>query len=179
MVATFLVLLTGCSQKTQGSPSASDDQTGQTTTEQTTDESPPETSESGTEGVAGLQPCDVLDDTDLGALGLTGGDEKDVAGARVCRYRHEGASLNETFTVSVELFDSLGLADLNASNIQQLPKIGTHEAASFIDPSGGCGVSVGVTDKSRVDNTASGGSDQQQACQLATQLATVVESKLP
>jgi hypothetical protein len=80
--------------------------------------------------------------------------------------------------VSVELVDSLGLADLNASNIQQLPKIGSHEAASFVDPGGGCGVSLAVTDSSRVDNTASGGDDQQ-ACQLATQLATAVERKLP
>jgi hypothetical protein len=121
----------------------------------------------------------VLDDADLTALGLTSGEEKDVGSARVCRYRHDGASLAETFTVSIELFDSLGLADLNASDIQQLPKIGSHDAASFVDPSGGCGVSIGVTDKSRVDNAATGGSNQQLACQLATQLATVVERKLP
>jgi hypothetical protein len=175
VLAALLVLLAGCSEKTRGNPSAGDGPTGQTT-----DESTPDTSESATRGgIADLQPCAVLDDADLTALGLTSGEEKDVGSARVCRYRHDGASLAETFTVSIELFDSLGLADLNASDIQQLPKIGSHDAASFVDPSGGCGVSIGVTDKSRVDNAATGGSNQQLACQLATQLATVVERKLP
>jgi len=177
VVATLLALVAGCTQQTSGDPSPDAAGTTDSSVAPPTTESP--TTESGTEGgLADVQPCEVLDDGDLAALRLTGGEEKDLGGARVCRYRHDGATLNESFAVSVELFDSLGLADLNASNIQRLPNIGDHEAASFVDPTGGCGVSLGVTASSRVDNTAVGG-DEQTACQFATQLATVVERKLP
>lgn len=177
VAATLLALVAGCTQSTSGDPTpGAGGTTGSSTASPTTESS---TTESGTEGgLADVEPCEVLDDGDLAALQLTGGEEKDFGGARVCRYRHDGATLNESFTVSVELFDSLGLADINASDIQELPNIGDHEAASSVDPTGGCRVSLGVTEKSRVDNTAVGG-DQEVACQFATQLATVVERKLP
>lgn len=171
VVATLLALVAGCTQETSGAPSPGSGGT--------TDSSLAPT-ESGTAegGLADLEPCEVLDDADLAALELTGGEEKDFGGARVCRYRHDGATLNESFTVSVELFDSLGIADLNASNIQEMPNMGDHEAVSFSDPTGGCGVSLGVTETSRVDNTAVGG-DLDDACVLVAQLATLVEQKLP
>ena len=175
-VAALLVLLAGCTERTSGDPSASGSPTS--ASEQTTDE-PTSTSEDSGGGVADLKPCDVLQSEDLQALGLTGGEETESNGARACRYRHEGATLNDTLTVSVELFDSVGLADLNTDNIQELPKIGSHEAKSWTDSLGACGVSLGVTDSSRIDNTAIGGENQQLACQLATQLATAVERRLP
>jgi len=175
-VATLLVLLAGCTEQTPGDPAASGSPTS--ASEQGTDETTTTTEEQGGGEVADLKPCDVLDSSDLQALQLTGGDERESNGARACRYRHEGATLNDTLTVSVELFDSLGLDDLNTDNIQR-STIGDHEAASWTDSLGACGVSIGVTDSSRIDNTAVGGANQQLACQFATQLATAVERKLP
>jgi Protein of unknown function (DUF3558) len=175
--AALLAVLAGCTERTSGDPTAGGEPTGateQSTGEQTTTT----TTENGGGGVADLKPCEILDSGDAQALQLTGGEEKEVGGARVCRYRYQGATLNDSFTVSVELWDDLGLTDLNVSDIQPT-KIGDHDAASFTDPGGGCGVAVGVTASSRIDNTASGGENQQLACQLATQLATVVERKLP
>jgi hypothetical protein len=179
-VAALLVLLAGCTEQTAGDPAAlgpptsADEQpsTGQSTSEQTSGGQP-----SGVD-VGALKPCDVLDSADLQALQLTGGEERESNGARACRYRHEGATLNDTLTVSVELFDSLGLDDLNTDNIQKM-NVGDHEGASWTDPLGACGVSIGVTASSRIDNTAVGGENQQLACQFATQLATAVERKLP
>ncbi|TDV40049.1 DUF3558 domain-containing protein [Actinophytocola oryzae] len=173
-VALF-ALLAGCTEQTSGDPSASGEPTG--TSEQPTDEPTTTPSESGG-GVADLQPCDILEPADVQGLQLTGGEEKEVSGARVCRYRYEGATLNDSFTVSVELFDGIGLDDLNVDDIQPM-KVGGHDGASFTDPGGGCGVSIGVTDTSRVDNTAVGGENQELACRLATQLATAVEKRLP
>jgi len=175
-VATLLVLLAGCSQTTEGSPSPGNEPNPTATTEETstTTEAPP----SSASGVAELQPCGILDQTDLAAMQLTGGEEKKVGGARVCRYQRDGATLNETFTVSVELFDDQGLADLNVPDVEQLPAIGGHDAVRYTDATGTCGVSLGVGDDSRVDSAAVGG-DQQQGCQLAEQLATIVERKLP
>jgi hypothetical protein len=175
VAAAFLVLLAGCAETTQGSPSPggsapADPTTAETTEETTTSEQPA--------GLADVDPCELLDATDLAALQLTGGEGKTVGSARVCRWQRDGATLNETFTVSAEVFDNQGLGALNTPDVQELPAIGGHDAAKFTDATGTCGVSLGVGDSSRVDNTAVGG-DQQLGCQIAEQLATIVERKLP
>jgi hypothetical protein len=174
-VATLLLVLAGCSERTAGDPSAGGEPPASTvTTDEPTSESSGAPADGGT---ADLQPCDMLDQADLSALQLTGGEEKKVGSARVCRYQRDGATLNETFTVSVELFDHQSMGDLNAPDITPLDAIGGHEAKKFTDDTGTCGVSLGVG-RSRVDNTAVGG-DQQLGCQLAEQLATTVAPKLP
>lgn len=180
--AALLVLLSGCSERTEGSPTPSSGTTfDRTITADPTEPTEPTESSSGVEepsGLADVDPCGLVDQAGLGSLGLTGGEEKTLGEARVCRYRHDGPTLNESFTVSVELFDTRGLADIVGTDVKQLPKIGGHDASSFIGPTGSCGVSLGVGEESRVDNTAVGG-DQQQGCQLAAQLAALVEPKLP
>jgi hypothetical protein len=175
MVAMLLVLLAGCAQSTQGSPTPGGSTNPATATEDTsTTEAPPSSTSAG---VASLQPCEILDQADLTTLQLTGGEQKKVGSARVCRYQRDGATLNETYTVSVELYDNQGLTQLNA-DVQPLPPIGGHDAVRYTNATGTCGVSLGVGDDSRVDNAAVGG-DQQQGCQIAEQLATIVERKLP
>ncbi|WP_459713942.1 DUF3558 family protein [Actinophytocola sp. KF-1] len=182
--AALLVLVSGCAEQTEGNPTAS----GGTTPERTitTDPDAPTTepsepSSGGEEpsAIADLQPCDLVDQAGLGSLGLTGGEEDSVGSARSCRWRHEGATLDESFTVSVELFDDEGFADLaENTQVKELPKVGGHDAVSFVDAAGVCGVSLEVGDSTRVDNTAVGG-DQTQGCRLAAQLAALVEPKLP
>jgi hypothetical protein len=176
VVAAFLVLLAGCAEKTQGNPSAGDQPTDQNTS---TDESPPSTSESSADGADALDPCALLDSADLAALALTEQEAKTVGQAKVCQWRHEGATLDDTFTMALAVYDNVGLADVVGTDVRQLPDIGNHQAATYTGTTGGCGVSLGITDTSRVDSTATGGNDQQQGCQLATQLATAVEPKLP
>ena len=180
VAAALVVLVSGCSEQTGGNPVADGDTTVEPSITQPTEETTEttETSEPSGGGLADVDPCGLVDAAGLSALGLTGGEEKTLGEARVCRYRHDGATLNESFTVSVEVFDSRGLADIVGTNVKQLPKIGSHDASSFIGPTGGCGVSIGVGEESRVDNTAVGGA-QQQGCQLAAELAALVEPKLP
>jgi hypothetical protein len=180
VTAALLVVLAGCSDRTPGTATPGDDPTEatETTTDTTTDTTEPSTSEPETGGLADVDPCAVVPQATLTGIGLTGGEAKTVGDARVCRYRFEGATLNDAFTVSVEILETIGLADVVGTNVTQLPKIGTHEATSFIDPAGVCVVSLGVSEKSRVDNAAVGG-DQQKACQLAGQLAAAVEPELP
>ncbi len=177
-VLALLALLAGCSEQTEGSPSPDDSSNPTVTTEQSTEEETT-TSAPGTQGgLADLQPCDVLEAGDLAGLQLTGGEELELGGARVCEYRREGPTLNESFTVSLGLLDDQGLDDLNAPTIDPLPNIGSHEAVSFVDAIGNCGVAIAVGDSARVETSAIGG-EQQQACQLANQLATLVEPRLP
>lgn len=176
-VVATLLLLAGCTEQTSGDPSAGGPPAGGTEQQ---DETPTSTATEESEGgVADLDPCGLLQSGDLQELGLSDGEEKEVSGVRVCRYRHEGATLDDSLTVSVELFDGIGLDEINADNVQRLPNIGDHEAASFTDPGGGCGISIGVTESSRIDNTASGGTNEQLACQFVTELATAVERRLP
>lgn len=184
--AALLVLLSGCSEQTQGTPTAGGDPTGTagppsitTDPDAPTESSEPSTGGEEPSGLADVDPCGLVDQTGLDSLGLTGGEEKEIGGARVCRYRHDGASIDESFTVSVEVFDSNGIADLaENTDVQQLPKVGAHDAVSFVDAAGVCGVSLGVGEDARVDNTAVGG-NQQQGCELAARLAALVEPKLP
>lgn len=177
VAATLLLLLAGCTEQTSGDPSAGGTTAGETVSP---GQETPTTTEPEEDGgsVADMKPCEILDSGDLQALELTGGEEEGDEDARVCRYRHEGATLDDTMTVSVELFGELGLDDLNTDNIKR-STIGSHEAASWTDPLGVCGVSIGVTESSRIDNTAVGGDNEQLACQLATELATAVERRLP
>lgn len=178
--AALLLLLSGCAEQTEGNPTATGDTTidRSITTDPAEPTSEPSTTEEEPSGLADVDPCGLLDQAGLTSLGLTGGEAKTLGQARVCRYRHDGPTLNESFTVSVEVFDTLGLDDIVGANIQQLPKIGAHDAVSYIGPAGGCGVSLGVGDSSRVDNTAVGGG-QDQGCQIVAQLAALVEPKLP
>jgi hypothetical protein len=184
--AALLVLLTGCSEQTGGTPTGEgggitdyEPPPSSTDPDAPTGSGEPSTGGEDPSGLADVDPCGLVDQSGLASLGLTGGEEKEIGGARVCRWRHDGATLNESFTVSVEVFDSNGIADLaENTEVQQLPKVGSHDAVSFVDAAGVCGVSVGVGEDARVDSTAVGG-DQQQGCALATRLATLVEPKLP
>nr|WP_246401767.1 DUF3558 family protein [Jiangella mangrovi] len=144
---------------------------------------PPETAtpEPGFEGdpaLAALDPCALVDAAGLASLGLTGGEPETLGQARVCRYRFEGPTLTESFTVSVEFFGTYGLDDIVAESVDAPAPMGAHESRRFIDITGGCGIGIGVSATSRVDATAVGG-DQDLACEHATALAALVEPALP
>jgi hypothetical protein len=173
-VAVLLVLLVGCTVVTQGAagpaePAAS---TGPATEVPTTGARP------ATPGLADVQPCELVDGAGLSALGLTGGGELRLGGARVCEWRYEGATLSESYTVAVALWDDQSLDDLQAPGIEPVPDIGSHRAVRFTDAAGACGIGLAVGATSRVDSSAVGG-DAQQGCGLAAQLAAHVEPGLP
>lgn len=180
--ALALALVTGCAERVQGSPQAATGTAGPPATTTTVTTPPRSSTEPPRDGgLAALRPCELVDEAALASLGLTGGTEDTVGAAIVCRYRHDGPTLTESFTVSVEQFPTAGLADLLdvvGDGAQRRPKIGSHDAVSFVDGAGVCGVSLGVTETSRVDHTATGG-DQRLACQLAERLAVLVEPALP
>jgi hypothetical protein len=176
VTAALMVVLAGCSDRTPGTATPGDDVPETTTTETTTETTESDPEPSG--GLADADPCELVQPAVLQTIGLTGGEPKTIGDARICRYRYEGATLDDAYTVSVEILDTLGLADVTGTNVQQLPKVGNHDATSFVDPAGVCVVSLGVGEKSRVDNTAVGG-EQQKGCQLAGQLAAAVEPALP
>jgi hypothetical protein len=127
---------------------------------------------------AGVDPCALAPQDARTRLELTDPREKQVGEVRVCRFRIEGATLRASYTVGIELFPAHGLDDIVAVRIDRLSDIGQHAAVRFEGANGGCGIGLGVDDRSRVDVTAVGG-DLKPACDIVARLAAAIEPSVP
>jgi Protein of unknown function (DUF3558) len=142
--------------------------------------SPPDadgTSRTGGEPLPGVDPCALAPGAALARLQLANPRSKVVAGVRACRYRHDGATLADTYTVSVEILPRVGLHDLVGSDMR-LMTINGRPAKGGFDTTGACVVSLELTATSRVDTVAVGG-EVKGGCRLANDLAVAVEPRLP
>jgi hypothetical protein len=172
--------LAGCSEKTPGTALPGNDATTTTTTtttEEPTTEESTETSEPQGSPLADVAPCELLTEQGAAALGAGAGAEREVGEARTCRWRVEGATLDDSFTLDVALYEERGVGDVQGTNVAR-KTIGSHDAVTFTDPTGLCVVSIATGETSRADTLATGG-DAQRGCQLAAQLADLVEPQLP
>lgn len=172
-VAAAVFGLAGCSQETAGNARPDP------TSEQASEPSEPSatTSEEAGSPLADVEPCGLLPAATVAELGFTEQTEAAFGQGRACRWRFEGATLADTFTVDLVLYDSLSVDDVNGTNISPTT-IGGHDAVTFNDSTGGCIVSIAVGDESRVDSLATGG-DVARGCELANRLAAAVEPELP
>lgn len=173
-VAAAVFGLAGCAEETSGS--ARPNPTSDPTTA-ATEQSETTTTEEQAGGLADVEPCDLLPASGATQLGLTEGTESSIGQGRTCRWRFEGTTLDDTFTVDLVLYDERGIDEVVGTNITPTT-IGGHDAVTFNDSTGGCIVSIAVGDTSRVDSLATGG-NLQRGCELANQLASAVEPQLP
>jgi len=172
-MAAAVLGLAGCAQETSGT--ARPDPTSDPTT--TSEQADPPTSSEEEGGLTDVEPCDLLPASGATQLGLTEGTESSIGQGRGCRWRFEGASLDDSFTVDLVLYDERGIDDVVGTDIVPAT-IGGHDAVRFKDSTEGCIVSIAVGDTSRVDSLATGG-NLQRGCELADQLAVAVEPQLP
>lgn len=169
---------TACSGKTNGSAIP-----GSTTEPQSTGSTPTGRTTSGrpTSGnqLAGKDPCSLLTSAGQAQLGVSGGEKRDVGSARTCRWRLRGPDVTLIFDVGIT--EKFGIKDLPADlTINPLPNVGSRKAVQNPAKQGGaCSVIMDVTDSSRVDTTVVAGTDVQKACDLALQMAKLVEPELP
>lgn len=170
-MAAVVLGLAGCAEETSGT--ARPDPVPTTTA---TEQSQTTTGE-GPGGSNDVEPCDLLPASGATQLGLTEGTETEIGQGRACRWRFEGATLDDSFTVDLVIYDERGIDDVVGTNIVPTT-IGGHDAVTFNDSTGGCIVSIAVGDASRVDSLATGG-NLQRGCELANQLAAAVELQLP
>lgn len=130
--------------------------------------------------LANVDPCTLLTSQGKAQLGISGGEKENIGSARVCKWRLRGPV--DTYFFTVGIYDRLGIKDI-PQNIQlkELPDIGTHKAVQDVDPAnpGVCGVTLGVTESSRVRIQVLAGTDTTKACDLALQMAKLVEPELP
>ena len=171
-LAALVVGLAGCSEKSPGT-GLPDETTG----EATATSAPSSTGTGGDSPLADVAPCDLLTTKGAAALKAGAGVEERIGEARVCRWRIEGATLKESFTLDLALYDERGIGDVQGTKITR-KTIGSHDAVTFIDPTGLCAVSIAAGDSARADALATGG-DEQLGCRLAAQLADLVEPQLP
>lgn len=182
LLAVLAVGLVGCSDETGGTALPSDQVTDERTTEPTEPTGRTTSSEpnSGGGATSDLEPCSLLSEDGKAQLGVTGGQERKVGQARNCRWRLEGDTGAGSFTLDVAIYDELGIKDVVGSDIKPVPTVGSHEAVQYVPPAAGCAVAVAVSDSSRVDTQAVGSAQQQQrACELALELARLIEPELP
>ena len=175
----------GCSDETSGNaapgdkttsadrPSLPDDDTG-TGTESSDEPS----SGSDDNPLADVNPCALISAQQATTLKLANGREEKYGQARVCVYRYEGATIADSYTVQVELYEKQSIDEVVGTNVAPVPKVGGHDAVTFTPPAGGCTIAMATSESSRVDTSAVGG-DAARACQLVAQVAAVVEPELP
>jgi hypothetical protein len=178
-LVVLVVLLLGmasCGSKTGGSPvpePGGGTGVGQPTTGQ-------QSTPSNGGSLVGRDPCSLLSSAAQSQLGISNGQRDDVGSARGCKWRLRGPQ--ETWIFGVDIRDSSGIKDLpQDGKNREISDIGSHKAVQRNDPAipGSCGVILGVTDTSRVSNVVTAGVNQQKACELALQMARLVEPELP
>lgn len=144
---------------------------GQTTNDQTTDP----TAAGADSGTMALQPCDLLTPNNSRSCHSAVPASKDTIGAaRACQWQESG-----NHTVTVGIFDDLAIDEVVSSGEVEPLTVGSRAAVQY-STGATCGVSLEVTDSSRVDVFGikqSRGMDQ--ASKVAKQAAELVESNLP
>lgn len=185
LVASVLVALTGslvaCKSETPGLPGAS---SGTTPTSgngggpfSETETSNPTTKNSVSAGpLANMKACSLLTSADVSSFGVapTGTEDDSIKGTRDCSYRKSGS-----FTIGATIYDEVGIKDVTDRGTLTPLTIGSHEAVQGMSSGGVCAIALKTSETSRVDATGNAVADDKKACDLARQVADILEKKLP
>jgi hypothetical protein len=139
-------------------------------------------SSGGSDSLAAVQPCSLVSSSALTQYQLSPSGTGNAGDARSCTYsRPVDINGNNGASVSIDVRDHQGLKDIVQTGYTMSDdKIGNHQGRQGqLNAGGGCFVAIGVDNSTRVDVQVSAGSDATQACQLANNLAKVVEPQLP
>lgn len=107
-------------------------------------------------------------------LGARPGTEQKLNKARACMFLE-----NDGFSMSVGIFDELGLDDLVAQGPPKPVTVGNRKALQSIRGIDTCAISIELTKTSRVDTQGTAGGDEKRSCDIALRVALLVEPKLP
>ncbi|MFB9302844.1 DUF3558 family protein [Kibdelosporangium philippinense] len=183
-VATLTASLSACTDQREGLPTPGGSSSGTTR--------PSIPGGGGTSGTrtpsSGASPsgnpirdvdtCALLNSADQATLGIEAGSPKsgqtDVDKGCIWDSKDVGE-----FGVQVNAYGDRGLKDVQSTGeVKQIPAVGKHNAVQYLYGKA-CAVSLAITESARVDATSSSGNDSQRACQIATQVAQMIEPKLP
>ncbi|PPK66440.1 uncharacterized protein DUF3558 [Actinokineospora auranticolor] len=122
----------------------------------------------------------MLSSAEQAHFGITAtGKSSELGSGRLCTWQVRGQEY--TSILNVILYDSAGLKDLSDTlNKKPIASIGNRQTIQVInDVEKNCAVMMAVTDTTRVATQATVGVDVDKACEMALELARVVEPKLP
>lgn len=174
------LVLTGCSEQGQPKPGASP-------TIGPTETGSPTTTSTGNSagGLADLDPCTLLTDSDRVQVGITvAGVSDPVASSPGCKWL-----VSVQFAARIDFHPKRGLSEINYGNATPTPTtIGKHSGSKLPSgtngggrDNGSCQVFIAVDDSSAVavSISNSGAKNTELACQRADQIAKIIDSKLP
>lgn len=141
--------------------------------------SPRAASGSAPSGLAELDPCSLLSDSDRTGLGLSAGDRGRADGSKVCDWSKRG-----DWGVAVVLHADTGFQDANLQgSVATSVHIGKHPAHQVEDLGGGRGcvlfLEISPTSLAQISTTVRDMYDTAKACGKATQVAQIIDPKLP
>ena len=172
--AAAAVLLAGCTTKEPGNATPASTSSAPSTGESS--------SSSGAATTSSLDPCSLLSASDLASYGTFGEPRKREAfGARSCGYlmKAQGAS-DSHLGVDVNVRDSQGIDTVNDSGKGTIPsQVNNRQAVVVPTGNTGCILAMAVGSASRVDISITSAADSTKACDTASQVAKIVEPKLP
>jgi hypothetical protein len=177
-VAAGALLLAGCTDTRNGTPSPA----GSATSAPSTGES--NSADPGSATTTSLEPCTLLTPADVTAYGtFKAGEEKKLGKARDCSYQKQRTDASEEGgIIGVAIRDDAPLDSVNdtGGGIKDLDINGRKAKQASSQSPLGCTVALGVGDKARVDVNVTAVDAVEKACQMATEVATkAVEPKLP
>lgn len=139
-------------------------------------------STNGNDPLAKVDPCSLLGAAVISQNQLQPNKSGIGPGDRYCRW-DTGAAVNGIgYNIAINVYDQAGLDQLSTAGfiVTNYP-VGHHPGRMSKDTAGGgCSVSIGITNTSRVDVVGIDyGGQQDRACAVATTVAPSVEKMLP
>ncbi len=122
--------------------------------------------------LASIDPCQLLDQSQLTQLGLNAGKPDNTAKSRGCQWAKGGS-----YTIGVNLDGSQPIGAVGTDGATKVV-LQSHDAVQTTSSGLGCDVEIAISATSSVDvGIASGNSPDD--CQVAQTYAQMIESKLP
>lgn len=137
----------------------------------------------GGTSLSSLQPCSLISSSEAANLHLSAQGPDNSASAPSCDWQKPVDTNGQNgYSVGATIWASQGLGDVNTSGYSVTSvQLGGHQGKQLAATAaaGNCLVAIGVSDSSRVDITVNAGTDTNQACQVANQVAQAVAPELP
>lgn len=171
-----LVAVGACSDSQAGSAVPVQDNSSSRSAEQSSSPNPPP--DAG--GTSALDPCSLLSYSEVSRFGEFEPEPKadEGLGARSCTYLPVRTDASDSPTLGVDVRDAQSVDTVNDEGMGiRFGNVAGRKAAQ-VPARGGCIVALETGPGSRVDVGVTG-IDANEACDLASQLADVVEAKLP
>lgn len=171
------LVVSACSSTDEGAPVSSppsDNSGGRSAT------TSPSAESGGGQSLVGVEPCSLLSAEELGKYGrFPPGETDNVGSSRGCKFQKERSSNEYTLVTSVGIRDQQGIKDAVDQGFGVDHTEANGRQFAQIPSDGSCTIAIGVTDSNRVDVYAGTTAGTQEACNIADEIAAMVEPKLP